>query len=86
MADTVRCWLVDRTYSDKGLVSLTYATPDGKGLLRRERAPHALDAEGVPAAVEVPAETLIDAEATECEQYADEAERMASRHAPNDRV
>ena len=36
----VRAWLIERTYSDdeQNVVILTYATPDGKRSLRKERA------------------------------------------------
>ena len=38
--ETVRTWLVERTYSDDelNLVILTYATPDGRRYFRKERA------------------------------------------------
>lgn len=84
---TVRCWLVDRTYSDKGLVSLVYATPDGERVLRRERSPAALRRSGgVTAAVEVEPDSLQAADDDERERYASEAARMADRHDPDDTV
>ena len=38
--ETVRVWLVERTYSDdeQNLTILTYATPDGDQYFRKERA------------------------------------------------
>ncbi|MFQ3320223.1 MAG: hypothetical protein ACI80F_002301, partial [Natronomonas sp.] len=38
--DSVRVWLVERTYGDdeQNLIILTYATPDGERYLRKERA------------------------------------------------
>ena len=38
--DTVRVWLVERTYSDdeQNLIILTYATTDGEQYFRKERA------------------------------------------------
>jgi hypothetical protein len=87
MAD-VRCWLVERTYSDKGLVSLVYAAPDGERVLRRERAPAALrEAGGATAAVAVDADVLEPVRDPETrDRYAAEADRMADRHDPDDRV
>ncbi|MFB6303951.1 MAG: hypothetical protein ABEH47_02195 [Haloferacaceae archaeon] len=88
MSDAVRCWLVDRTYSDKGLVSLVYATPDGTRVLRRERSPTVLRRSGgVTAAVDVDPDVLeaVD-DPDERERYASEAERMAERHDPDETV
>ncbi|MFB6282278.1 MAG: hypothetical protein ABEH40_09685 [Haloferacaceae archaeon] len=88
MGADVRCWLVERTYSDKGLVSLVYAAPDGRRVLRRERAPAALrEAGGVTAAVAVAPDDLDPVRDPDLrERYAAEAERMADRHEPDDRV
>lgn len=38
--DSVRIWLVERTYSDdeQNLIILIYATPDGERYFRKERA------------------------------------------------
>jgi predicted transcriptional regulator len=40
MDDTLRTWLVERTFSDdeQNLIILVYATPDGEQYLRKERA------------------------------------------------
>lgn len=88
MGADVRCWLVERTYSDKGLVSLVYAAPDGRRAFRRQRAPPALrEAGGVTAAVTVDADALDPvADADARERYAAEAARMAESHEPDDRV
>ena len=86
MGDTERVWLVSRTYTDRDLVVLEYATRDGARYLRRELAARAIDAE-VTAARDVDPERLhpVDDEATR-ERYREEAERMAARHDPGDAV
>jgi hypothetical protein len=88
MGADVRCWLVERTYSDRGLVSLVYATPDGDRVLRRQRAPAALrEAGGVTAATTVDADALDPvADPDLRERYATEAARVADRHDPDDRL
>jgi hypothetical protein len=82
-----RVWLVERTYTDKGLVSLVYATTDGAHAVQRQRSTNALQRAGVTAATTVDSESLdpVDDDGTR-EQYADEAERMADRHDPDDAV
>lgn len=86
-ADDRRVWLVERTYTDKGLVSLVYATTDGERAVQRQRSTNALQRSGVTAATTVESESLapVDDERTR-EQYAEEAERMANRHDPDDAV
>ncbi|MFB6160179.1 MAG: hypothetical protein ABEJ61_03275 [Haloferacaceae archaeon] len=84
----VRCWLVERTYTDKGLVSLVYATADGERVLRRERSPEILQRTGgVTAATTVDPDGLEPvADADDRERYATEAARMADRHDPDETV
>lgn len=88
MGADVRCWLVEWTYGDGGLVSLVYATPDGERAFRRQRAPAALrEAGGVTAATTVDDDALGPvADPDLCERYAAEATRMADRHDPDDRI
>mgnify|MGYP000055270906 CR=1 FL=1 len=85
--DDRRVWLVERTYTDKGLVSLVYATSDGAYAVQRQRSTNALQRAGVTAATTVESGSLdpVDDEQTR-EQYAEEAERMADRHDPDDAV
>lgn len=85
---TVRCWLVERTYTDKGLVSLVYATPDGERVLRRERAPAALQRSGGATAATDAEQDVLDSveDASDRERYATEAARMADRHDPDETV
>jgi hypothetical protein len=83
-----RLWLVERTYDDKGLISLAYATADGESVRRIERAPIAVERSGgVTAAVDADPETLepVDDEDLR-DRYAAEATRMAERHDPDETV
>ncbi|MBB6647432.1 hypothetical protein [Halobellus ruber] len=88
-ADAVRCWLVERTYTDRGLVDMTYATPDGSRAHRRQVSTAVMRQRGAEttAAVEVEAaelESVDDADTRE--RYAAEAERMRNRHDPGEEV
>ncbi|MFB6196630.1 MAG: hypothetical protein ABEI80_10695 [Haloplanus sp.] len=83
-----RLWLVERTYDDKGLISLVYATTDGTRVRRIERAPIAVERSGgVTAAVDADPGTLTPVEDDDLQdRYAAEATRMADRHAPDETV
>ncbi|USZ67040.1 hypothetical protein NGM10_09890 [Halorussus salilacus] len=86
--DETRLWLVERTYTDKGLVSLVYATPDGERSLHRQRSMNALrQSDGVTAAVTADPESLepVDDDETR-RRYAEEVARMAEEHDPDDAV
>ena len=88
-ADAVRCWLVERTYTDRGLVDTTYATPDGSRAHRRQVSATVMRQRGVgtTAAVNVDPEELEpvdDADAQD--RYAAEVERMRRDHDPGDEV
>ncbi|GAB6860991.1 hypothetical protein ACFR97_01775 [Haloplanus litoreus] len=86
--DTTRLWLVERTYDDKGLISLVYATTDGDAVRRIERAPIAVEQSGgVTAAVDADPAALAPVEETSLqERYAMEARRMAEQHDPAETV
>lgn len=43
MSDDVECWLVRREYTDKGLITLEYATPDGTLSFVKQISPNAPD-------------------------------------------
>jgi hypothetical protein len=89
MADrTERLWLVERTYDDKGLIALTYATTDGERVRRIERAPVAVERSGgVTAAVDADGASLTAVgDDDRRERYATEAARMAERHDPDETV
>jgi hypothetical protein len=86
--DTVRVWLVERTYSDdeQNIIILTYATPDGERYLRKERALTSFgDRRDTTAAVDAKPGSLGDVDdPEERERYAAEARRMRDEHAPED--
>jgi hypothetical protein len=85
---TTQLWLVERSYDDKGLISLVYATGDGASVRRIERAPVALERSGgATAAVEADPSMLVAVDDDERrERYAAEAARMAERHDPDETV
>jgi hypothetical protein len=83
--DDVRVWLVERTYNDRDLLTLVYATPDGEQYLRKERAGR-LGGE-TTAAIDVGAERLAPVtDDTERERYAAEATRIMEKREPSDTV
>lgn len=84
MSDTERVWLVFREYTDKGMLSLVYATVDGERKLTKQRAMHAGDP---TAAIEADPEDLEPVEAAQDRaSYTQEAKRMRNRHDPDDQV
>ena len=86
--DTIRVWLVERTYSDdeQNLIILIYATPDGTQYFRRERALTSFqDVRDTKVAVDADPDNLGAVNEPERrEQYALEAQRMADVHDPDD--
>ncbi|MEF8775548.1 MAG: hypothetical protein V5A43_03470 [Haloarculaceae archaeon] len=87
MPEAERVWLVERSYSDKGLVTLVYATPDGEHAVTKQRSEQMLARTDVTAAEDVDPGSLerVD-EAAVVERYASEANRMRDSHAPEDPV
>ncbi|MFC4359416.1 hypothetical protein ACFO0N_15850 [Halobium salinum] len=85
--DTVRTWFVGRDYNDRDLIILTYATPEGDGVFRKELASQVIDKMTVTAAEDVDPDNLevID-DPEERERYAEEVERVASEHDPDDEI
>lgn len=83
--ESVRCWLVERSYDDRNLVTLVYATSDGGQYFRRELSANMLSRVDVTAAREVTSEELqpVDDEQLR-ERYAREAERVASEYDPDE--
>lgn len=87
MADTVRCWFVERNYNDRDLIILTYATPEGDRVYTRELAAQVIDTETVTAARDVDPDNLEAVSDPETrERYAAEAERVAAEHDPDDTI
>lgn len=87
MGDSERVWLVERNYTDKGLVTLVYATSDGERHLRMQRSATMLQSADVTAAVEAEPDRLMAVEDSDLrERYASEAARMRERHDPDEAV
>ncbi len=89
--ETIRVWLVERTYSDdeQNLIILIYATPDGGRYFRKERALPSFTGAARPtlAALDVAPEQTGHVENEETrERYAAEASRMADEHDPDDPI
>lgn len=87
VTETVRCWLVERSYDDKGMVDLVYATPDGERRYHRQLAADRLVQASVTAARDVDADQLVPVEDPDTrERYATEVERVAASHDPDDEM
>lgn len=85
--DTVRVWLVEREYSDKGLLTLVYATPDGGRYMQSNRSSNMLSRGGVTAAVDADPDRLEPvADPDLRERYAQEADRVAANNDPDDEI
>ncbi|MFC7176628.1 hypothetical protein [Halosegnis marinus] len=87
MSET-RCWLVERTYNDRDLVTLVYATPDGERAVTKE-VPMTAIANGsvsVTAAKEHDPDDLEPVEEGTVERYREEAARVATDHDPDDEI
>lgn len=85
MEETVRCWLVEREFWDEDVVTLVYATTDGKRHYQRQLSGNLVFRLDVTAAIDVePAELEPVSEGDRRERYAAEAERMAREHDPDD--
>ncbi len=87
-ADTVRVWLVERSYDDRNLITLVYATPDGERALRKEIAATVMHQRGtrITAAIDVDPTQLAPIDSGEQERYAAEANRMRDRYGPDEEV
>ena len=85
---TIRTWLVERSYDDRNLITLVYATPDGERAVRKERSATVMHQQGsqVTAAIDVDATRLSPVDGATRERYAAEATRMREQHEPDDEV
>jgi hypothetical protein len=83
---TEQLWLVEREYSDKGMMNLVYASTDGQRYHRRQLSQQMLTRMDVTAGRSVDAEKLEPTHEDDCERYATEATRMADHHDPDDAV
>jgi len=84
--DTVRTWLVAREYEHEDMVTLVYATPDGERAVFQQRSTRMLFDSTVTAGQAVDVDRLEVVDEEDRQRYADEAERMAERHDPDDEV
>ena len=80
-----RCWLVERTYTDRDTIVLVYATPDGERSSRKELAGAMIGRTTVTAAVAVDDDDLepVDDEATR-RRYAAEIDHVRAANEPDD--
>lgn len=84
MSDDVQCWLVRREYTDKGLITLEYATPDGERSFVKQISPNSPDP---TAAITLEAAELDPVGDPEQQiRFEGEAARMQERHDPGDTV
>ncbi|WP_435101006.1 hypothetical protein [Halarchaeum sp. P4] len=82
--EDVRVWFVDREYTDKGLITVRYATPDGERVFEKQQSTNAPDP---TAARDVESAKLGDVtDASTVERYRTEVERVREQHDPDDRV
>lgn len=88
MTESVRVWLVEREVDSRNLVTLTYATPDGERLYRRQQSAAVMAGGGIEAtaARDVDPADLEPVDDADRERYAAEAARMADSHGPDDPV
>jgi hypothetical protein len=87
MTETVQCWLVERDYWDKNLVTLVYATPDGERAQTSQRSTTMLRQQPTTAATAVPVVELEPVEdSDQRERYRREVERVRSEFDPDDEI
>ncbi|GGM59421.1 hypothetical protein J2752_001238 [Halarchaeum rubridurum] len=82
--DSVRVWFVGREYTDKGMLTVRYATPDGEARFEKQQS---LNAPDPTAARDVdPAKLAPVEDADAAERYRREVERVRESNAPDDHV
>jgi len=87
MTETVQCWLVERDYWDKNLVTLVYATPDGERAQTSQRSTTMLRRDPPTAATAVPVEDLEPVtDEDERDRYAREVERVREQCDPEEEI
>ena len=87
--EDVRCWLVERTYTDRGLIDLVYATPAGDRVRRKQISATIMRQRGTEAtaATTVAAADLDPVDDAETrERYRTEVERVREQYAPDDEL
>jgi hypothetical protein len=85
-AGTERVWLVERDYTDAGLVTVVYASTDGERHLQQRRSKRMVVRSTVTAARDVETDRLEPTPEDRRDRYAAEAARMADKHDPDDAV
>ena len=81
-----RCWLVERSYDDRNLVTLVYATPDGERAVRKEVPMTAISQGTVTVTAAKPVDEA-DLEPVETvERYRHEVARVRESHDPDDEI
>lgn len=87
MTDAQCLWLVERTYTDRDLVVLVYATPEGDRRQRKELSSTMLGRTTVTAATEADPGDLDPVDDAETrERYAEEVARVREDHDPDDPI
>jgi len=83
-SDAVRVWFVAREYTDKGLLTVRYATPDGERVFEKQQSPTAPDP---TAARDVAPAKLVPVEDPEtADRYRTEVERVRETNGPTERL
>ena len=86
MTNSEQLWLVEREYTDKGVVNLVYATEDGTQYFRKQLSQQLLARTEVTAGRTVETGKLAETHEDDRERFASEARRMAEKHDPDDAV
>ncbi|WP_440988490.1 hypothetical protein [Haloarchaeobius baliensis] len=87
MTDTRQCWLVERSFGDRNLVTVVYATEDGALYRQQERSEHAVRRSPVTAGATFPAAELEETPDEETrKRYAAEARRTADSYEPDEEI
>lgn len=86
--ETIRVWMVERGYTNRDLITLTYATPDGERALHKERAAATMGGgSAVTAARDVDPDRLSSVTDEETvERYREEAKRTMEGYDPDEAI
>ena len=84
MGEDVDVWFVHREYTDKGLITLEYATPDGTRSFVKQISPNATDPTAMKTVAEADLQPVEDPDKRD--RFESEVARMQDRHDPDDRV
>ena len=84
---TVRVWLVERGYTNRDLITLVYATPDGERALQKERAAATMGRSEVTAARDVDSGRLSPVDDPETvDRYREEVARTMEGYGPDESI